>query len=179
MNAYLWSLGAYFALLVIVAIQGGRAVAGQEDFAVAGRRLGTFVLSFTMIATWVGTGSLFGNSEKTYQVGLSAFVLPLASLLAVVVLSFVADRARALEQITIQDLLEKRYNLTARLCGTVALLMAYGTILSYQYRAAGAVLNLALPELPYRWAVVLAAIFIPSGHDGVLRLHLLGGAPTA
>ena len=38
--------------------------------------------------------------------------------------------------------------------------MAYCTILSYQFRAAGAVLNLALPELPYQPAVVLTAIFI-------------------
>lgn len=159
-SVYLWAITSYFLLLVIVAVRGSRGVSTQEDFSVAGRRLGTFVLSFTMIATWIGSGSFFGNSEKTYEVGLSAWILPVASIMSIFFLSFVAGRARALQQITIPDLLERRYNLAARLFGTLALLMAYSTILSYQFRAAGAVLNLALPELPYQPAVVLSAIFI-------------------
>ena len=31
-----------------------------------------WVLVGTMLATWIGTGSIFGNAEKVYQVGLAA-----------------------------------------------------------------------------------------------------------
>ena len=39
-------------------------------------------------------------------------------------------------------------------------MLAYVTIVSYQYRAAGAVLNLALPELSNRQAILITTVFI-------------------
>jgi SSS family solute:Na+ symporter/sodium/proline symporter len=113
-----------------------------------------------MVATWIGTGSIFANAEKTYRVGIAAWILPVGALFGIWVLSRLAGRARGLKQITIQDLLEKRYNSTARIFGVVALVIAYTTIVSYQYRAAGAVLNLTLPELDYEHSVMVAAGFI-------------------
>ncbi len=147
-------------ILVIVGAVRGRQVTTQEDFAVAGRKLPVFVLFGTMLATWIGTGSIFGNAEKTYQVGISALVLPSASIFGVLALSFLAGRVRRLKQITIQDILETRYNAAARLLGAVALILAYTTILSYQYRAAGAVLKLTLPTLDENTAIIIAAAFI-------------------
>jgi len=147
-------------VLVWVSLRSIRGVSTQEDFSVAGRQLSTFVLFGTMLATWIGTGSIFGNAEKAYEVGVAAIILPLGSLAGIAVLSLLAGRARALNQITIQDLLEVRYNSAARVFGVVALVMAYTTIVSYQYRAAGAVLNLTLPILPYETAVVVSTVFI-------------------
>jgi SSS family transporter len=147
-------------ILVVVGAIRGRQVSTQEDFAVAGRRLSVFVLFGTMLATWIGTGSIFGNAEKTYQVGISALILPSASIFGVLVLAYLAGRVRRLKQITIQDILETRYNSTARLLGAVALILAYVTILSYQYRAAGAVLQLTLPTLDINVAIIVAAVFI-------------------
>ena len=177
---YLWMILVYLLALVAVGFRGSRRVASQEDFSVAGRRLSTFVLFSTLLATWIGTGSIFGNAEKTYRVGLAAVILPVASLLGIAVLYFIAGRARGLQQITIQDLLEQRYNATARLFGVITLVIAYTTIVSYQYRAAGAVLNLALPELPVGAAVVLSAVFIvvytaAAGMVSIARIAVVQG----
>lgn len=150
----------YLILLALVGLRGSFRISTQEDFSVAGRKLGTIVLFGTMLATWIGTGSIFGNAEKTYQVGIAAIVIPIGSLLGILVLSLLAARARGLGGITVQDLLEKRYSAAARVFGVTALIIAYTTIVSYQYRAAGAVLNLALPELDYQDAVIISAIFI-------------------
>ena len=173
---YFWTILIYLLILVWVGIRSSRGITTQEDFSVAGRKLNTFVLFGTMLATWIGTGSIFGNAEKTYRVGISAFILPLGSLFGIWVLSLLAARARSLRQITIQDLLEARYNPVARLCGVVALVIAYTTIVSYQYRAAGAVLNLTLPGLSYETAVVLAAAFIIvyTALAGMLSLAYIG-----
>src|SRR5262245_20948819 len=113
-----------------------------------------------MLATWIGTGSIFGNAEKTYRVGIAAIILPAASIFGVLFLSMIAGRVRRLKQITIQDILETRYNAAARLLAAIALILAYTTILSYQYRAAGAVLKLTLPNLADNHAIIIAAIFI-------------------
>ena len=49
----LTALGAWYA----------RRVRTAEDFALAGRKLGAPILVGTLVATWMGTGSLFGNAE--------------------------------------------------------------------------------------------------------------------
>ena len=157
---YFWVILAYLLVLTLISFKSSRGISTQEDFSVAGRRLSTLVLFGTMLATWIGTGSIFGNAEKTYQVGIAAAVIPIGSLLGILVLSRLAARARGLRGITVQDLLERRYSMPARVFGAVALVVAYTTIVSYQYRAAGAVLNLALPELSYEKAVIIVALFI-------------------
>jgi len=49
----------------------------------------------TLVATWMGTGSLFGNAEFAVKNGVSAFLLPVASAVGIVVLTFLAPRARS------------------------------------------------------------------------------------
>ena len=156
----MWTILAYMLALAVVGVRSRRKVESQEDFSVAGRELSAFVLFGTLLATWVGTGSIFGNAEKTYRVEIAALILPLASVCGMAVLYRIAARVRGLKQITVQDLLEKRYNATARLFGALTLIIAYTTIVSYQCRAAGAVLSLALSQLPAQAAVLLSAGFI-------------------
>lgn len=159
-SIYFWTIVAYMVFLVGVGAMRSRGVANQEDFSVAGRRLSTVVVFGTMLATWIGTGSIFGFAERTYQVGIAAWILPLGGMAGILVLSFLAAKARRLEAITVQDILEQRYNKWARVVGVVTLVMTAVTIVSYQYRAAAAVLNLTLPGLDFRVAVIIVAVFI-------------------
>lgn len=159
-SIYFWTIVAYMVFLVGVGALRSRQVESQEDFSVAGRQLSTFVLFGTMLATWIGTGSIFGNAGKTYEVGIAAFILPLGGLIGIVCLSFLAARARRLRAITVQDILETRYNKWARVLGVITLVLTAVTIVSYQYRAAAAVINLALPQLDFKTAVIIVAVFI-------------------
>lgn len=160
MNIYFGTMLAYMLVLVVVGTIRGRSVKTQEDFAVAGRTLSTFVVFATMLATWTGTGSIFGNAEKTYRTGLAAIILPIGELAGIALLSLIAAKARRLSQITVQDVLEQRYNATARVFGAITLIAAAVTIVSYQYRAAGAVLDLALPQLDVGASILIATVFI-------------------
>ncbi|MBX5479986.1 MAG: sodium:solute symporter family protein, partial [Pyrinomonas methylaliphatogenes] len=67
MTIYFWTIVAYLIFLVGIGAIRSRGVERQEDFSVAGRQLGTFVLFGTMLATWIGTGSIFGNAGKVYE----------------------------------------------------------------------------------------------------------------
>ncbi len=157
---YFWTIVVYLIALIGVGALRSRGVETQEDFSVAGRKLSVFVLFGTMLATWIGTGSIFGNAEKTYRVGIAAAIIPLSGVLGIVVLYFLAARVRRLKQYTVQDILEARYNAAARVFGVITLVIAYTTIVSYQYRAAAAVLNLTLPSLSVETAVIIVAVFI-------------------
>ena len=88
-----------FARPVIAAFQIGmtgiglrhcRRVRSAEGFALGGRRIGAPVLAGTLIATWFGTGSLFGNTEFTYQNGVASFFLPLSGVLGMLALAYIA-----------------------------------------------------------------------------------------
>lgn len=157
---FFWAIVIYLSFLVGYALFLSRKVKSQEDFAVAGRRLPTFVLFGTLVATWIGTGSIFGHSEKAYNAGIVVFILLLADGLGIPCLYFLSGKVRKLSQYTIQDILETRYNVAARVFGVIALVIAYVTIVSYQYRAAGAILNLAMPSISPDQGKVIAAIFI-------------------
>ncbi|HSR69060.1 MAG TPA: sodium:solute symporter family protein [Acidobacteriota bacterium] len=160
MNIYFAVILIYLLALVGVAVWQGRGLRSQEDFSVAGRTLSPLVLFGTMLATWIGTGSIFGNAERTYEVGIATLIIPLSSVFGVIVLYFLAGRVRLTEQITIQDLLEQRYNATARVLGVITMTIAYITIVSYQYRAAGAVLHIVWDPISDEVASAVAAAFI-------------------
>src|SRR5262245_11723924 len=158
---YFWTIVVYLIFLIGVGALRSRSVENQEDFSVAGRQLSTFVLFGTMLATWIGTGSIFGNAGKTYEAGIAAWILPFGGLAGIVMLSFLAAKARRFEAITVQDILEKRYNKWARVFGVITLVLTAVTIVSYQYRAAAAVIDLALPNtFDFKIAVIIVAAFI-------------------
>jgi len=148
------------ALIVVGALKAGK-VKSQEDFSLAGRGLSTFVLVGTLLATWIGTGSIFGNAEKTYEIGVGAFIIPLAGTIGIAVLFFLAARIRGTEQFTIQDILEHRYGLGCRILGLLALFFAYVIIVSYQYRAGAAVIDKLIPDFKgTHWSTISVAVFV-------------------
>src|SRR6202012_1983331 len=59
----------------------------------------------------------------------------------------IAPRARKFAQFTIPDLLEARYNQTARVLGVIAILFAYTAITSYQLIGGGDILHLIFPTM--------------------------------
>ena len=131
----------YVSALIAVGWRTSRKVGGSTDFLLAGRRLGPVILLGTLVATWTGTGSIFGNAEEAYGVGLPSLVLPLASVLGILALLVMAPRVRRGDRVTLQDILEESYGPAARILGTLTLVSAYLVIVSYQLRAANAVLD--------------------------------------
>lgn len=149
----------YLAALMLLGAWKARAVRTSTDFSLAGRGLGTLVLVGTLLATWIGTGSIFGNAEKTFSIGVPALLLPIAGGLGIAVLYLIAARLRRFEGVTIQDVLEARFGPAARVLGAVTLTLAYVIIVSYQYRAGSAVVG-RIFELDPRWATAVVALFV-------------------
>ncbi|MCB9915140.1 MAG: sodium:solute symporter family protein [Planctomycetes bacterium] len=153
-------LALYLLALVALGARKARGVRTQEDFALAGRGLSGVVLCGTLLATWIGTGSIFGNAQKGYEDGLAAFVLPLSSAAGIVVLFLLASRLRRMEHVTVQDILDARFGVVVRVAGTLTLLAGYLVIVSYQYRAGAAVLERVVPGLAGPAAVAAVALFV-------------------
>ena len=138
---YLIAIFVYLFVLTGIGIYKSRQVKTQEDFTVAGRSLSPWIMVCTMLAVWIGTGSIVGNAGKTYEVGMAAFFLPLGTFVGMILLSFIAARARDIEAISVPEIIGRRYNNTARLLAVIALVIAYMVIVSYQFNAGGMVLE--------------------------------------
>jgi SSS family solute:Na+ symporter/sodium/proline symporter len=133
-------------VLLGVAISRTAGVKTKADYLVAGRSLPAVVLVLTLLTSWIGAGSLFAGAENAYKNGFAALWQPAGGWLGLLLVYFIAPRARKFAQFTLPDLLEVRYNQTARVLGTIAILFAYVGITSYQFKGGGDVLHLIFPD---------------------------------
>lgn len=156
---YLWTCLIYLLLLIGVGAIRSARVATQDDFMVAGRKLGTGVLVGTLLATWIGSGSILAGAGLAYERGFSALWFDLGVWLALLVLYLIAGRVRRFAQYTVPDILETRYNKYARILATIVTIVAYTAIVSYQFRAGGMVLNL-VTGISVENGVILTALFV-------------------
>jgi SSS family solute:Na+ symporter len=159
---YLIAIVAYLLVLTGIGVYKSRQVKTQADFAVAGRSLSPWVLVCTMLAAWIGTGSIVGNAGMTYETGLAALILPIGSVIGMMLLTRVAPRARSYEVYSVPEIIGARYGQSARLLAVIALVLAYMVIVSYQFNALGAVLNAILGDslVPLSRGTIIAAVAV-------------------
>ncbi|MBN1509476.1 MAG: sodium:solute symporter family protein [Sedimentisphaerales bacterium] len=159
---YLIAIVAYLFVLTGIGIYKSRQVKTQADFSVAGRTLSPWILVCTMLAAWIGTGSIVGNAGMTYETGLAAVILPVGSVIGMMLLTRVAPRARNYEVYSVPEIIGSRYGQVARVLAVLALVLAYMVIVSYQFNALGAVLNAILGDslVPLPRGTLIAAVVV-------------------
>jgi SSS family solute:Na+ symporter/sodium/proline symporter len=157
---YLAAILIYLAGLTAIGFLRSRAVRTGDDFLVAGRSLPAWVLVFTLLSTWIGSGSLFGAAGLGYRSGFSALWQSAGAWVGIAVIYFLAPRVRRLAKYTVPEVLETRYGPAARVLGTATTVLAYTTIAAYQFRGGGRLLNLVSGVHPTTGALITAAFCI-------------------
>jgi SSS family solute:Na+ symporter/sodium/proline symporter len=160
MSIYLLAVMIYLALLVGAAFVRSRKVQTGDDFLVAGRSLPASVLVFTLLSTWIGSGSLFAGAGLGYRSGFSALWQSAGAWVGIALIYFIAPRVRRIAQYTVPDILELRYGPAARVLGSLTIVLAYTTIAAYQFRGGGRLLNLVAGVDPTMGALITAAFCV-------------------
>ncbi len=161
MSFYLYIILAYLLILTGFNFYRSKRVKSQDDFMVAGRSLKTKVMVFTLICTWIGSGTFIAGAEFAAQAGISAIWLAAGAWVGIIVIYFLAGKIRTFGQYTIGDILEERYGPAARLFGAIALIIAFVVIVSYQFVAGGFILNVVTDgAIPDSVGTVIAAVFV-------------------
>jgi SSS family solute:Na+ symporter len=161
MYIYLYIILAYLLVLTAFNFIRARRVKSQEDFMVAGRSLKWQVMVFTLICTWIGSGTFISGAEFASKAGFSALWLAGGAWVGIILIYFLAGKIHTFGQYTIGDILEVRYGPVARLVGAIALIMSFTAIVSYQFVAGGFILNVATDgRIPDSVGTVMAAIFV-------------------
>ena len=179
--AYIYTIIFYLIILFSIGIFLARRVKSQDDFMVAGRKLTAPVLVGTLLATWIGSGDIFSVADLSYHHGYSSLIGSAGGWLGIIVIFFVAGRVREFGQYTVPDILEVRYNEKARLLATITTIIAYVTIVSYQFRGGGWVLNIISGgRISVETAMIVVAAFVIlytllAGMISVAYLDLMNG----
>jgi Na+/proline symporter len=134
-----------FALLAVILLQVGvgfwaaRRVASDDDLLVAGRRLGPWLATASIFATWFGAESCIGAAGDAYESGLHALTVePFAYGLCLVLMGLLfAARMHRLKLTTVADFFAIRFGAGPERLAAVLLLPSSLFWAAAQLRAFG------------------------------------------
>ncbi|MDO5744401.1 MAG: sodium:solute symporter family protein [Micrococcaceae bacterium] len=141
-------LVGYVALMIVVGawFSRSKAISTGEDFLLAGRSLPAPVLAGTMLATFVGSGSIIGAASFIYQYGPWAGVLFFSgTFTGIIFLLMLAPKVQRLAKYTVPQILEIRFGKVVRIIATIIILVAFIGIAAYQFTGAGYIISLITP----------------------------------
>src|ERR1039458_6519359 len=100
MNIYAITLAFIVVTLLTVSLTRLGKVKTKADYLVAGRSLPAFVLVFTLLSSWIGSGSLLAAAENAYRHGFAALWTAAGGLAGLALIYFIAPRAPDFAQST-------------------------------------------------------------------------------
>ena len=157
---YLTGILIYLFALVAVGVYKIRSVKNSEDFMVAGRTLPWYILVGTLLATWMGSGSLFSGAGLGYRNGLAGLWSSGGAWLGIALIYFITRRIRNFGKVTVPDIFEARYGQMAAVLATITTVVAYTTIVSYQFRGGGKVLSMVSDGMvSLETGIIITAVF--------------------
>ena len=162
----------YLAAMVGIGAWFGRSkeTATGEDFVFAGRSLPRPVMVGTLLATWVGSGTIIGGASFAYEYGPLASIFFLAGTpVGIVVLYMVARRVREASTYTVPQMLEAKYGVGVRIIAALITVLAYTGITAYQFTGGGSIIAVITPMDPGQGAIIVAALVVFLAFAGGLK----------
>jgi len=152
----------YFLLVFAIGWLSLRWTKSEEDYWIAGSKLGWGIGGATMAATHTSAGTFIGTVGVIYSVGWSfgwvLITIPLAYWFMVAVL---APRFTTVKELTLPAYLERRYqSKTARGVGGVIILIATVVYIQAQIVAGGLVANVVFGLEPLIGMIVFTSILL-------------------
>jgi SSS family solute:Na+ symporter len=151
-------IGGYLCGLIALSAWLARAQHSRGDYYVAGRNTGPWPIAISVMATQCSTNSILGAPAFVAFAAGGGLVwlqyelaVPVAMILVMV---FLLPLFRKLELISVYDYLERRFDLSTRLClsGTFQFVRAFATAVTVY--SISIVVEL-ISGLPFFWSVVL------------------------
>ena len=152
----------YFLLVFLIGWLSLKWTKSEEDYWIAGSKLGWGIGGATMAATHTSAGTFIGTIGVIYAVGWSfgwvLITIPLAYWFMVAVL---APRFTAIKELTLPAFLERRYqSKTARGIGGIIILIATVVYIQAQILAGGLVANVVFGVSPLTGMIVFTVILL-------------------
>lgn len=166
MTMFIIAFAAYSLLVVGVGVwTGRRSGGGEEDFFLAGRRLGPWVAALSASASSESGWVTLGLVGWAFAQGVTAFWIVPAAVLGFafnwfVLASPLREQSSRLGAVTVPDYLARRLGACGsaiRVIGVVVILTAMTLYVGAQFAAAGKAFSAAFDGLDYHWGVLIGA----------------------
>jgi SSS family solute:Na+ symporter len=153
-------VGLYLLGMIGVGWYASRKIESNEDFMVAGRRLGPVMMAGTLAATEIGGGSSLGVVEKAYgDWGLSAIWYVLAMAVTFALLAFVAPKLRNSMVKTVPEYFRRRYGKAPGFITAIIMMLPLVGLTAAQFIASAVVLQV-MTSWAYSSCVVVVSVVV-------------------
>ncbi len=150
----------YMLAMLYIGYKSSKKIDSNEDFVVAGRRLGPFLMMGTLAATEIGGGSSLGVVQQGMQNhGLSAAWYIMAMGLAFAALTFVAPKLRETEVKTVPEYFRRKYGKESGVVTALIMFVPLVGLTAGQFIASAQILSTML-GISYKFAVVIVGIVV-------------------
>ena len=148
------------AMMLIGWLVGKKQINDSKDYMIAGRRMGLFMVAFSLSANNVGGGSTTGLAAKAFtDWGMSACWYVLAAAIAMIPLAYFAPKIRKTMAVTIPEVVGRRFGkLSCNFTAGLNILSLF-CLTSSQIAASGVVIS-TLTGIPQNVALLVAGIVV-------------------
>jgi Na+/proline symporter len=159
MTPALYAILAYLAAQLALGIWISRRIATEADYLVAGRRLGYWLATFSIFATWFGAETIVGSAGQSYSEGVSfASAEPFGYGLCLILMGLIfAVPLWRRRLTTMADLYRQRFSPRVERLAVVILIPSSILWAAAQVRAFGTVLSIAAPTIDIVLGIAIAA----------------------
>ncbi len=150
----------YLAMMLNIGYRASKRIRTNEDFTLAGRRLGPVLLAGTLAATEAGGGSSMGVAEKAYgNWGLSAGWYVLAMTITFALLAILAPKLRQAAVATVPEYFRRRYGEPSGFITAVIMVLPLIGLTAIQIIASSVIVSV-MTGLPYTLCVMVVAVVV-------------------
>lgn len=147
-------------MLLVGFIVGKTKIKTSKDYILAGRRMGLFMVAFSLSANNIGGGSTTGLASKAFgDWGMSACWYVLAASVAMIPLAFFAPKIRKTLAVTIPEVIDRRFGKVSSTFAAVLNILALFCLTSSQVMASGSVVS-SLTGIPLNVCLIIAGAVI-------------------
>ena len=147
-------------MLIVGFVVGKLKIKDSQDYMVAGRRMGLFMVAFSLSANNIGGGSTTGLAAKAFGTwGMSAVWYVLTASIAMIPLAYFAPKIRKTMAVTIPEVVGRRFGKFSSNFSAILNILALFCLTSSQIAASGGVVA-TLTGIPLNVALVLAGVVI-------------------
>ena len=147
-------------MLLVGFIVGKLNIKDSKDYMLAGRRMGLFMVAFSLSANNIGGGSTTGLAEKAFgSWGMSAMWYVLAASVAMIPLAYFAPKIRKTMAVTIPEVVGRRFGKVSSTFTAILSILSLFCLTSSQIAASGSVVA-TLTGVPTNVALVIAGLVV-------------------
>ena len=148
-------------MLTVGAVVSKVQIKNAKDYMVAGRRMGLFMVAFSLSANNIGGGCTTGLAQKAFgDWGLSAVWYVLAASIAMIPLAYFAPKIRKTMAVTIPEVVGRRFGKFSSNFTAILSVLSLFCLTSSQIAASGGVINALIPSIPLNVCLIFAGIVI-------------------